>query len=116
MHLCDSQGFTLAASFHAKGEEIVFTDRNSEGKTPEAERIAQAAADVSGYKVMPPSSDPGGYAAGFENWFRQRYLKPCLLIRISPDTGGFIPHNMKDFDRLVWDDAKYIIPVLAYTL
>ncbi len=116
MRLCDSEGFIMAVSFHAKGEEIIWTDRNSAGKIPEAERIAQAAADVSGYKIMPPSSDPGGYAAGFENWFRERYLKPCLLIKISPDIGGFIPHNMKDFDRLVWDDAKYIIPVLAYTL
>ena len=115
MHLCDSEGFSLAVSFHAKGEEIVWADRNT-GRNPEAERLAQAAAGVSGYKVMPPSSDPGGYAAGFENWFRERYARPCLLIRISPDAGGFIPHSMKEFDRLVWDDAKYIIPVLANAL
>jgi g-D-glutamyl-meso-diaminopimelate peptidase len=113
MRLCDQEGFHAAVSFHAKGEEIIWADRNSAGKIPDAEGIARAVAEVSGYKVMPPSMDPGGYAAGFENWFRERYLRPCLLVRIGPDTGGFIPHPMKDFDMLVWDNAKYIIPTLA---
>lgn len=113
MRLCDREGFNAAASFHAKGEEILWADRNSVAKIPEAARLAEALARVSGYKVMPPSTDPGGCAAGFENWFRERYERPCLLIKISPITGGFIPHPMKEFDSMVWENAKYIVPTLA---
>lgn len=113
MRLCDQEGFCMAASFHSKGEEIVWADRNSASKIPDAEKAARALALVSGYRVMPPAADPGGYSAGFENWFRERYARPCLLIRISPDAGGFVPHPMKDFDALVWERAKYIIPTIA---
>jgi predicted deacylase len=113
MRLCDREGFGAAASFHAKGEEIIWADRNSAAKIPEAGKIAEALARVSGYKIMPPSADPAGYSAGFENWFRERYGRPCILIKISPYLDGFIPHPMKDFDFLVWDNAKYIVPTLA---
>lgn len=114
MRLCDREGFCAAASFHAKGNHIVWADRNSAEKIPEAERIARDLARVSGYRLMPPSADPGCYAGGFENWFRERYVKPCLLIRLSPDTGGLIPHPMRAFDSLVWQDAQYVVPTLAY--
>lgn len=113
MHLCDRENFCAAASFHSKGEEIIWADRNSVTKIPEAGKIAEALARVSGYKIMPPSADPAGYTAGFENWFRERYRRPCLLIKISPYAGGFIPHPMKGFDSLVWENAKYIIPTFA---
>ncbi len=113
MRLCDQESFCAAASFQAKGEEIIWADRNSASKIPEAGKLAEALSRVSGYKIMPPSADPGGCTAGFENWFRERYGRPCLLIKISPYAGGFIPHPMKKFDFLVWENAKYIVPTLA---
>lgn len=113
MRLCDQENFCAAASFHSKGEEIVWADRNSVTQIPEAEKMAEALARVSGYKVMPPSADPAGYTAGFENWFRERYKRPCFLIKISPYGNGFIPYPMKDFDSLVWENAKYVVPTMA---
>jgi Predicted carboxypeptidase len=113
MRLCDQEGFLAAVSFHAKGEEIIWADRNTVARIPEAAKMAEALARVSGYKIMPPSADPAGYTAGFENWFRERYGRPCILIKISPHRGGFIPHPMKEFDLLVWESAKYIVPTIA---
>ncbi len=70
--------------------------------------MAQRLAAVSGYALMPVSSDPGIYAAGFENWFRQEFLRPALLVELTPPIGGAVPHSDKAFFKLVWKDAKYI--------
>lgn len=109
MKLCQKEDFLLAATFHAKGEEIYWADRNSEKLVPQARRIAQRLHEVTGYTLMPVSADPGQYAAGFENWFRQEFRRPALLFELAPFTGGVIPHDMQEFDRLVWEKMSLFI-------
>ncbi len=108
MRVCKKNRFASAISFHTKGEVIFYADANTEKDIPDAKEFAKRIAAVSGYKLMPVSQDPGIYAAGFENWFRQEFLAPALLIELTPATGASMPHNDKDFFSIVWDRAKYI--------
>ncbi len=105
MKLCEDNDFLLAASFHTKGEVIYWADSGTNGAIPAAEPIAQTLADVTGYGLQPVSQDPVVYAAGFENWFRQDFLRPAFCIELTP-SGGAAPHDDNEFTPLVWDKAK----------
>lgn len=107
MKLCNENEFVLAASFHTKGEVIYWADSGTSGAIPAAEHIAQTLADVTGYNLQPVSEDPAVYAAGFENWFRQEFLRPAFCIELTP-AGGAAPHDDGEFSSLVWDKAKYL--------
>ena len=108
MRVCKNNVFKSAVSFHTKGEVIYYADMGTYEKIPGAKVFADRLAGVSGYKLMPVSQDPGIYAAGFENWFRQEFLYPALLVELTPETGGTRPHNDKDFFSLIWHKAKYL--------
>ena len=108
MRICRLNVFKAALSFHTKGEVIFFADAVTDDKIPHAHAFAQRLADVSGYALMPVSHDPGVYAAGFENWFRQELLYPGLLVELTPSVGGTVPHDEARFDALVWQNAKFI--------
>ncbi len=113
MKYTQSVNFDLAATFHAKGEEIYWADDNTPSLHEITFPIARKLCKISGYKLMPPSSDPKIYGAGFENWFRATFLKPCILFELSPFIGGFIPHPPERFSELVWSKAKNIGLALA---
>lgn len=104
--------FCLAATFHAKGEEIFYGDSNTPETTDISFEIAKTLQSECGYALAPISQDPGIFAAGFENWFRQEYKRPCLLLELAP-FDGYIPHNMKNFDRLVWQKMRETGKILA---
>ena len=61
---------------------------------------------------MPVSSDPSVFAGGFENWFRQEYGRPSILMELSPSNGTDIPHDMRQFDELVWNRCSEVCNVL----
>jgi g-D-glutamyl-meso-diaminopimelate peptidase len=99
MRLCMDNAYALAVSFHTKGEEIYYADSLT-GELPGAYGIAQHLSAFSGYAIKEPSSEPGTYAGGFENWFRMLFHRCALLIEMTPydDTGH--PHDDKDFCQL----------------
>lgn len=107
MKLCKENEFQLAASFHTKGEVIYWADSGTNDAIPAARPIAQTLADVTGYDLQPVSENPAVYAAGFENWFRQDFLRPAFCIELTP-AGGTAPHDDSEFSSLVWDKAKYL--------
>lgn len=108
MDYCRKNPFSVSVSFHTKGEIIYWADANTERSITSAKSFAERIAGVCGYELMPTSQDPGTYAAGFENWFRQEFLKPGLLVELTPSLGGTMPHNDKYFFSLIWNKAKYI--------
>jgi len=108
MRVCRNYRLRSAVSFHTKGEVIYYADENTNNRIVNAKAMAQRVAKVSGYALMPVSEDPGVYAAGFENWFRQAFLYPALLVELSPSSGGTLPHDDKQFFSLVWRKAKFI--------
>ncbi|MHB1314104.1 MAG: M14 family zinc carboxypeptidase [Christensenellales bacterium] len=108
MALCDSNKFLLAASFHAKGEVIYWADSGSEDSIEADDTIAQALSGVSGYGLMPVSEDPSVYGGGFENWFRQEFLRPAFCIELTPSNNSTSPHNDSDFLDLVWGSEQFI--------
>lgn len=102
MKLCKQENFDLATTFHAKGEEIYWADENSSHVIPIARPMALKLAEHTGYELMPISTNPSVYAAGFENWFRQEFSRACFLFEMTPFIGGYVPHNMRKFDEYVW--------------
>lgn len=117
MRYCKKYVFKCALSFHTKGEVIFYSDAATDNSIPQAKELAESIAAVSGYQLVPVSQDAGVYAAGFENWFRQEFLYPGLLIELTPSIGGSVPHNDKDFFSLVWDKARFICAqALEWTL
>lgn len=112
MKLCKENDFLLAASFHTKGEVIYWADSGTNDAIAAAEPIAQTLSDVTGYRLQPVSQDPAVYAAGFENWFRQKFMRPAFCIELTP-AGGAAPHDDSEFSSLVWDKAKYLCAELV---
>ncbi len=108
MKLCGDNEFLLAASFHTKGEVIYWADSGTNEAIAASEPIAQTLADVTGYKLMPVSQDPAVYAAGFENWFRQEFMRPAFCVELTPPDGGSAPHDDSAFSSLIWSKAKYL--------
>lgn len=106
MRVCESHQFVSALSFYAKGETIEFADSSTDKKIPEAFRLAKRLSAVTGYAINTVCDNPGVFAAGFECWFRQKYLRPALHINLSPSTGGAMPHHDRAFYALVWDKTK----------
>lgn len=112
MRLCEENAFALAASFHTKGEVVYWADSGTEDAIEAAAPIAQSISEVTGYALMEVSGDPAVYGAGFENWFRQEYLKPGFCIELTPVGNGSLPHNDARFDELVWSRAGGLASVL----
>ncbi|HWR23731.1 MAG TPA: M14 family zinc carboxypeptidase [Feifaniaceae bacterium] len=112
MKLCGENAFAMAASFHTKGEVIYWADSGTEDAIEAAAPIAQSIAEATGYALMEVSGDPAVYGAGFENWFRQEYLRPGFCIELTPVGNGSLPHEDAQFDALVWDRAKGLTTVL----
>ena len=112
--LCEAQRFTLAASFHTKGEVIYWADSGTNNAIPAGSGIAQALGEATGYRLMPVSEDPAVYGAGFENWFRQEFTQPAFCIELTPAGNGAKPHDDADFARLVWDKAGALLAALLH--
>jgi len=108
MALCEENDFLLAASFHTKGEVIYWADSGTQDSIAAGSSIAQTMADITGYDLMPVSEDPSIYAAGFENWFRQDFLRPAFCVELTPTGNGSTPHDDTEFDTLIWSKAKYL--------
>ena len=106
IRVCRSHAFRAALSFYAKGESIAYADTATAQKTPEALELARRLTDASGYALLPMADNPGIFAASFETWFRDAYLRPALQIRLAPASGGVLPVNEKDFYQLIWKKAS----------
>lgn len=111
--LCRENDFEAAITFHAKGEEIYYGDDSDILLAQQTYPLAKALADHTGYELMIPSKDPKIYGAGFENWFRAEFNKPCILIELAPYIGGPHPFDMNLFDEKVWSKTKDIPLIMA---
>ena len=116
MQLCEENDFALAASFHSKGEVIYWADSGTDAAIEAGSSIAQTLSDVTGYNLMDVSQDPAVYGAGFENWFRQEYVRPAFCIELTPVGDGSLPHDDTRFDELVWRKAKGLPAVLMQSV
>jgi len=113
MKLCLENEYSLAASFHTKGEEIYYADSLTHDKLPMAKRIAEKLSAVSGYTLKEISSDPAVYGGGFENWFRFAFGRCAFLFELTPYDGSPLPHADTRFESIVWRKAKKLGLVLA---
>jgi len=80
MALCESVPFEHLVSCHCQGKVIYYRD-NKNGVVPGDKDLAQTISDFTGYSLMPSTtSAAGGWAGGFENWFRYKYKKPGICL------------------------------------
>lgn len=108
MKLSKENDFILAVSFHSKGNVIYWADRGTVDLIPGVEDMSKRLASLTKYEIMPVSKEPSVYGAGYENWFRQEFLRPAFCIELTPYNNTDVPHDDKRFDSLVWNNAKYI--------
>lgn len=113
MELCHKKSFLIGATFHSKGETIIYGDANTPGIIPESLIIAEKLASSTGYDIAPVSMDPASYGGGFENWFRQTFGRPCILVELAPSDGTDLPFGMERFAGRVWSRCRNVCSVLA---
>ena len=103
----------LALTFHAKGEEIYYADSNTLRLDADSFAYAKAISCLSGYRILPPSSDPAIYAAGFENRFRAEIGAPCILIEAGK-YDGTEPFTIERFGTEIWEKLKNILREMLF--
>lgn len=113
MKLSEENDFILAASFHTKGNAIYWADRGTVNEIPGVEAMTKRLASLTRYQRMPVSEKPSVYGAGYENWFRLKFKRPAFCIELTPYNDTDVPHDDRNFDKLVWNNAKYIGLFLA---
>lgn len=113
MALSEENDFILAASFHTKGNAIYWADRGTVNEIPGVEAMTKRLASLTKYQRMPISEKPSIYGAGYENWFRLKFKRPAFCIELTPYNGTDVPHDDSKFDKLVWNNARYIGLFLA---
>lgn len=72
--------FDLVMALHTQGREIYWNYRDCE--PPEAERIARALAEPSGYRAVKLEDSDAGY----KDWFIQQYRKPGFTVEAGCGT------------------------------
>jgi len=70
----EARAFDLVLAFHTQGEEIYWNYRDRE--PPEAEALARAFAEASGYRAVKLT----GSDAGYKDWFIYRYGRPGFTV------------------------------------
>ena len=104
--LCESVRFEHMVSCHAQGKVVYYRD-DKNGVIPGDLSLARTLSQLTGFGIMPSThSAAGGWAGGFENWFRHQYGKPgicmefCYRNTADNDTmSRFYTQNMIDWDR-----------------
>jgi len=118
MRLTEQLDPLLAITLHTKGEEIFWGDSNTTELHEESMKYARRISEISGYRILPPSEDPSIYAAGYENWFRERFRRPCILLEMGRYDGPE-PFCEEKFDAEIWqklkDLGKEMVFMMLYT-
>lgn len=105
----------LAVTMHTKGEEIYYADANTPEVAAESLKYAERIRALTGYRIMPSSRDAAVYAAGYENWFRERFRKPCLLLEAGRYDGPE-PFRERLFETEIWQKLGKVGTELLFLL
>lgn len=116
MTLCKSNSFGFMLTFHTKGRVIYWRDEGS-GVLPGDEKLANTISNLTGYVKQPSTQLPetdtgGGYAGGFENWFRFELKKPGICVEMVKGGTGNEPYKNTEFEKedvMNWDKTKYLV-------
>ncbi|HOQ17744.1 MAG TPA: M14 family metallopeptidase [Defluviitaleaceae bacterium] len=97
-----SRNFRLVLAYHTQGEVIFWNYRNLQ--PPEALRIGEIFASVSGYSLDEPVG-PALYA-GYKDWFIKEYRKPGYTIEVGR---GVNPLPISQFDKIYEDNEELLL-------
>ncbi|NLK20489.1 MAG: LysM peptidoglycan-binding domain-containing protein [Epulopiscium sp.] len=97
-----SHNFRLVLSYHTQGEVIFWNYRNLQ--PPEALRIGELFASVSGYTL----AEPAGAAlyAGYKDWFIKEYRRPGYTIEVGL---GINPLPISQSGRIYEDNEELLL-------
>lgn len=104
-NFCRKRDFAYVLAFHTQGEEIYY--RYGDATPPQAEAMAKALADASGYRLAAPE----GIASmgGFKDWFIQCMRRPGFTIEAGR---GRNPLPPSDFPALYQQLEPMLIAAL----
>jgi g-D-glutamyl-meso-diaminopimelate peptidase len=114
MSLCYANDFEHMVSCHAQGQVMFWAD-TANGNVPGAKKLAESISELTGYTMLSPTSKGnGGYAGGFENWFRAEMGRPGICLEFCKkatleSVPEFDSKNMIDWQR----NKNLILGVLA---
>jgi len=115
MNLCFNNNFEFMLSFHIRGRVLYWRDAGN-GILPGDEKLANTISVLTGYAkqsstLVPETDSGGGYAGGFENWFRFATKKPGICIEMIKGGTGSEPYKNTDFENaniMNWAVTKYL--------
>jgi g-D-glutamyl-meso-diaminopimelate peptidase len=83
MELCRANDFEHMVSCHVQGKIIFWADKEN-GNVPGAKSLAESISALTGYTMLTPTTKAsGGYAGGFENWFRAEFNRPGICLEFG---------------------------------
>lgn len=105
MALCKERDFIQMFSFHNYGYCIYWRDEIN-GEIEGDERLLGLLWANCGFYGQDVTSEPDGYAGGFENWFRSQFSKPGLCIELG--LTQYAPSEyMEQFETAIaWEQTR----------
>lgn len=97
-------------SYHSKGEEIYYEFGQNEVDKFRDKRIAEALANVTGYKIKSQGNSVGGY----KDWCITKYHIPSFTIEIGKDE--YVHPINKDKIPEIWQQNKFVLKKLLALL
>lgn len=106
MTLCEKHDFIQMFSFHNYGYCVYWRDEIN-GKIEGDERLLGLLWANCGFYGQDVTSEPDGYAGGFENWFRSQYKRPGLCIELG--LTEYAPSEYTDqFETAIaWEQTRF---------
>lgn len=106
MALCKERDFIQMFSFHNYGYCIYWRDEIN-GEIEGDERLLGLLWANCGFYGQDVTSEPDGYAGGFENWFRSQFSKPGLCIELG--LTQYAPSEyMEQFETAIaWEQTRF---------
>lgn len=116
MQLCRNHKFEHLISCHAQGQIQFWADEKN-GTIPGARALADTIYATNGYYPMAPTSFAnGGWAGGFENWFRLEFNRPGICVEFAKDCYA---DAVVDFDKaymIDWARNKNLLFEVLYSI
>ena len=111
IELCKSVAFEHMVSCHVQGRVVYYRD-NKNGSIPGDESLARTMSQLTGFSLMHSTSfAAGGWAGGFENWFRNSFKKPaiCLEFCRSSSASRATIGRFHNSDMMDWARSRYLL-------
>lgn len=75
----------MTMSYHSSGQVIYWNFHNDESVIARDTKLARQLAQITGYKLMTPTTNPSG--GGYSDWFIQTFKRPAYTPELATSSG-----------------------------